>query len=500
MKKYFPPIALDLRSLAAFRIGLGLCLLGDLLTRALYLRAHYTDWGVLPRVALLERYPSTWIFSFHGLLGNWQWEALLFLVHAALAVALIIGFRTRVVLFFSWLLLISLQNRNPLILQGGDVLLRLLFFWALFLPLNARASVDAIHSSVKAVSNRYLSWIGALFIFQIALIYWFSAAFKTDTIWRTSGTAIYYALNIDQFTRPLGYYLLQFPEILRQLSLSVWYLEALGPFLLFVPFQIARMAAVIVFMGFHLGLTLTMDLGPFPYFCMIGWVALLPELFWDLIAKLKTPAFEERIAKIKSSFARIGQKYKPGAIALKPSRKLTALAVFLFLYALYWNFTTLPKPSVKMRSSFSWIGDLTRIDQKWNMFSPFPLKEDGWYVIAATLADGREVDLFTGGKEITWEKPERVALTYPTERWRKYLMNLWSADEKDQRLHYGRYLCRSWNESHKGDNTLKTFQIYFMKEFTPPPGKPFKVEKVKTWEHWCFEKDIPKEKPAEVNP
>jgi hypothetical protein len=45
-----PPIfAIDLRSLAALRIGLGALLLAALAYRALDLEAHYADTGVLSR-------------------------------------------------------------------------------------------------------------------------------------------------------------------------------------------------------------------------------------------------------------------------------------------------------------------------------------------------------------------------------------------------------------------------------------------------------------------
>lgn len=36
-------------------------------------------------------------------------------------------------MFLSWFLLVSIQVRNPIILQGGDVVLRAIMFWMLFL-------------------------------------------------------------------------------------------------------------------------------------------------------------------------------------------------------------------------------------------------------------------------------------------------------------------------------------------------------------------------------
>ena len=62
----------------------------------------------------------------------------------ALAIALLIGWRTRPASLLSWFLLISLLARNPLIVGEGDRLLALLLLWAGFLPLGRHFSVDAI--------------------------------------------------------------------------------------------------------------------------------------------------------------------------------------------------------------------------------------------------------------------------------------------------------------------------------------------------------------------
>ena len=46
---------IDTRSLAAFRISLGLLILADLALRSRNLRAFYTDFGVLPRSAFISQ-------------------------------------------------------------------------------------------------------------------------------------------------------------------------------------------------------------------------------------------------------------------------------------------------------------------------------------------------------------------------------------------------------------------------------------------------------------
>ena len=110
------------------------------------LRVFYSDAGVLPRVDLLGRVvtgSTPWQVSLHMVSGLWGVQLLLLGVAAFCAVCLLIGHRTRLFTFLSWVLLVSLHNRNLTILNAGDLLFRVLLFWSLFLPLGARCSVDA---------------------------------------------------------------------------------------------------------------------------------------------------------------------------------------------------------------------------------------------------------------------------------------------------------------------------------------------------------------------
>ena len=105
---------IDLRSLAVFRVALGLLLLADeLATRMQDLRGHYTDVGIWPRaLAKQELATRTWYFSVHLLGGSEAFAAALFGLAAVFALALGLGFRTRMAAVFSWVLLVSLHTRN----------------------------------------------------------------------------------------------------------------------------------------------------------------------------------------------------------------------------------------------------------------------------------------------------------------------------------------------------------------------------------------------------
>ena len=121
------------------------------------------------------------------------------------------------------------------------------------------------------------------------------------------------------------------------------------------------------------------------------------------------------------------------------------------------------------------------------MFAPSPPKDDGWFVIPGKLSDGSEVDLFTGGGPISYEKPRLVSATYKSQRWRRYLGFLWHSDHQDKRVYYGRWLCHEWNEQHPGEKRLSNFILFYMREDTLPPGQgTAKPVPVPLWEHQCF--------------
>ena len=125
---------LDPRSLALFRIMLGLLVLMDTVARLPYLRDFMTDEGVLPRLALVDSPYSDYWLSFHLGSGNLGGQITLSLLTAGLAVAMIAGYQTRLATIGCWLLVNSVQARNPFIGDRGDLQLSLLLLWAIFLP------------------------------------------------------------------------------------------------------------------------------------------------------------------------------------------------------------------------------------------------------------------------------------------------------------------------------------------------------------------------------
>ncbi|MGC1307189.1 MAG: HTTM domain-containing protein [Phormidesmis sp.] len=286
---YLERYSLDVRSLALLRIGLALVILTDLATRFGDLTAHYSDLGVLPRAVLNDGMLKPGYWSIHALSGSPIFQALLFGVAAICALAMLFGYHSRLATIGSWVLLISIHNRNPLLIFAADDVLRAVMFWAMFLPLGAAYSVDrAMNTAVRPVPVRILSGATIALMTQQCFIYIFSAIFKTtNSAWWPDGTAVYYSLSYDQYVTALGQVLLNLGPLLTVFTLVTLVLEWVGPLLIWSPVRndFCRMVAVVLFVSLHAGFGLTLNLGIFPFLSIVTWLAFIPTSVWEGLSK-----------------------------------------------------------------------------------------------------------------------------------------------------------------------------------------------------------------------
>jgi predicted DCC family thiol-disulfide oxidoreductase YuxK len=174
-------------------------------------------------------------------------------------------------------------------------------------------------------------------------------------------------------------------------------------------------------------------------------------------------------------------------LRIRPSLINTLLSIFFIVVITYWNINTLKNDS-RLIPSIWRVANIFQLYQRWDMFAPQPMTDDGWYVVPGELSDGTEVNVWKPGEKLDWEKPELVSNTFPHFRWRKYLTNISFNNYSSHRLHFSRYLCRRWSADHPDEKPLKTFKIFYMRETTPPPGIPLPdPEKVLLWNHQCYQ-------------
>lgn len=510
--------ALDLRSLALLRIALGLLLLLSLGERWRDVTAHYTDEGILSRearktLAPLEEFTAPqWQASLFMLSGEAWYVHTLFAASAVLAVLLLVGWRTQWMVLGSWVLLVGVQGRNPLLLQGGDDVLRCLVFWSIFVPLGARWSLDArrqasachwllvrqclqeplgstgsklpvAHLGSKLPVPPSVCTLGtAALILQLVCIYFFTGLLKDHPIWRTQWSAVYYTLSIDHFATPLGRWLLQFPTLLQGLTLGALVLELVGPLLLLCSWKNdwLRLGVVGGFVSFHLGLAVTMELGFFPYICIAYWLVLLPGRFWEFLGSIATRSASESSKEViePSPTLRVmkptcSARVSNPAGAARISWAGNCLLAVLLAYVLLLN---VARVSGSLAAQLAGgpvriAGDAAQLNQFWCMFAPKPNVYGGWLELTGELADGRRVNLLRPEQPAFDERPAVVSSSYPSERWRKCLMNLFERGElHDHRQRVGDYFVRRWNAAATSGRRLVSAEIVNHVRPTPPPG------------------------------
>ncbi|EQC48844.1 putative membrane protein [Bacteriovorax sp. BSW11_IV] len=282
LKKLF---YLDYRSLAFFRLFVGIILVFDFLNRFKLIDAFYVDTGILSRSDFISNFEISWKISLLNLNGTPFFANLLAIIGVIASLFYTMGMRTKFFGFVAWVLLLSFQNRFPEVAHGGDNLLRILLFLSLFLPIQFKYSFDKVFSELPEVEDKYMG-IPAFFAFlQIFLMYFFTFAYKWHPSWLSELDSVYLAMSLDIFTTPIGKFLLNFPFIMKVLSFMTLWIEGLGPLLLFIPVRqgFLRLLAIFLFLSLHLGILLTLELGVFPWACFAIWIVILPTEFWNAL-------------------------------------------------------------------------------------------------------------------------------------------------------------------------------------------------------------------------
>jgi hypothetical protein len=350
-------LAVDLRSLALLRVGLGITILFDLAQRALSLRAHYTDQGVLPNAALgaVAAYQRS-LGSLHSLSGGEAFIAVLFILQVCAAACLCLGAWTRAAAFVSWVLLCSLHWRNPMVVMSGDRLLALLSFWAMFLPLAARA---ALHRRVPRTETSVCrSAATTVLLLQIALFYLLAGLAKRGELW-WNGDAVAMALGQEAYATSAGQWLRGQQLLTQVLTFGTLALELVGPLLALLTRGRSRLGIVLAFVSFHLGLAIFLSIGLYPLVCIVAWTVFLPTQAWDWVAG----AWRKRMGKV----LRIAPR-PPRRFVGERASSWAAMALFgiSLMFALdVRTVHALPEGAHRIARAFY-------IDQEWRMFAPEP--------------------------------------------------------------------------------------------------------------------------------
>lgn len=426
----------------------GLVLLGNL--GCLLLNGDVRDFlssqGVYPRQAILDSYANLPLPSLHLANDTYPYQVALLLLHGLAATALLVGYRTRGSTLVCWALLVSLQLRNPWILNSGDVLLSAALFWGIFLPWGERWSWDSRGTSTRHELHFSAASVGL--VFQVASVYIFAALHKAHhPFWTTDGTAVVYALSIDAHATDWARSLLAYPSALKDLARFVVVAELLGGLALLTPWMPLRLLAVVCCLAMHWGFGAFLEIGVFRWTPWVGLLAMLPSL---VFRDGRPEELQDRLDATPRTFLLLG---------------LCALTWAVNLQSLgQGQFRLLP-------ASLEAIVPSLGSGQFWGVFTGDGLKEDTWNAIEVETRSGKHYDMWLGDRIFSREKAQTlISASYPDDRWRKWMMNLqaifatpgWGES-------FARWWLERWSKAHPEDPAVH-LTVWLVIEPTRPDG------------------------------
>jgi len=420
-------LRVDTRALAAMRILLGAILLIDLAHRAPGIEKYYTDSGVYPLAVHEATYTQFAGLSIHALSGELWFQQLLFVIAGLFALAFVVGYRTRLVGFCSFVLLVSLHARNPAVLNGGDILLRTLLPLTLLTPLGERWSIDAVRRG--SFRETVLSAATTAVLAQPLVVFTQNAVLKHQGETWYAGEALQIAFANDVMTVWLGNYLSAYPTLLELLNYGWVTLLAGSIGFLFLTAGRLRAAVALVYIGAFLGMVPTLMVGLFPFVLTASVVPYLTTPFWDAVVRVlpnavTTPPPAHRLGRwfggepIEHRLAEAVRRRGRGDLVAfgraYAGSLLTVLGVLALAFVLLYGVGHVADYEPPYEAEATAV-----LDQSWGLYAPNPTDSYSWFVVEAELANGSSVAAFGGS--LSFDRPPDAAKTYTSFRERKFM-------------------------------------------------------------------------------
>ncbi|QSG03914.1 HTTM domain-containing protein [Natranaeroarchaeum sulfidigenes] len=461
--------SIDTRTLAVFRMFVAVLIVADVLSRSRNFHFYYTDDGAVTASMASD---GVNVFAYTS---DPTIIAALFVIHALVALQLLVGYKTRVAMIISFVFVISLDQHNPYVTSYADVLFRLLLFWALFLPLGERWSIDAVHRNREPRTSVFsLATLGALF--QMIAMYVINGYHKSgEELW-TGGEATPLIMGLDDTTFLLGETMRQFPELL-QLGGLTWYYMLLYGWLLFFLTGRLRLVFAGMFVIAHASFAVTVRIGAFPYVAMAGLLLFAQGQFWrdlDRLARLVGLPVDRLHAAVRrlGAVARVFPRRIPTAGGELWTRRAVYtgfygiaafLVVALALLAVGTGAGVVPADEGPKEQVEDVAYDTMIYQPEWSIFAPVPRTTDRYHVFPAQTTSGERIDVYND-RELSFERPgKELQQQYGTYRERFYMNSVRRAgDTGPASLALAEHLCETW-EGEDGED-LTHVNMYYVSE------------------------------------
>ena len=396
---FFNIYGLDLRSIAFFRIALGLNIILNILQYRLFnISAFYGPDAIVPIEHIRSFYGEN--FSLLFSIENETLILVYFLITLFLAILYTLGIKSRWLSCPLLLLFAGIVNRNPMASHGVEFLIEISLFWGIFLPLDNSYSLapdGRDHpSEVRGLLIRGI-------LFQIALVYFTSFITKTGDLW-TSGLAVY-SLTADlTHANFLSSVLANLPGVSKFLTYFSLIIELALPFLIFIPFfsRSARTIAAFLIVFLHFGLASTIYVGPFHFITFCFAILLLPDSFWN---KLKITK-DKNFGRLKIGTWQLSDKLPTNLQTI--GLRITQVFVVIMMVVIFqrnfqkWGQESFLSDGINLSSGLENIAEARPLDfnlvtgvfrQPWWLFAPNPHKDMGTMVLLGRTQKNETIDI-----------------------------------------------------------------------------------------------------------
>lgn len=252
------------------RISFGLLILYMYLIHYAQRRFLWGPDGMQTHDSLREQMTLTTNFSLYEFSDSILYFEGIYHLGILAALLFTVGFMTKITAVFNFILLWSIQHANVLILDGGDNIMRIILLYLLFANMSACFSIDsmrkkgrmAVASSKHTVSNALHNLAVLASILQLCLMYLSSGSHKMMGEMWTNGTALYYILQVGEYSHPFFQQIISSSEILLLIgAYSAIFVQLAFPFLLLNRYT--KYVAMVSVLCLHAGIGIVMGLFTF---------------------------------------------------------------------------------------------------------------------------------------------------------------------------------------------------------------------------------------------
>ncbi|TJZ99584.1 DUF393 domain-containing protein [Bacillus thuringiensis] len=241
---------------------------------------------------------------------------MLFYLGIAITIIYILGYKGRITSVLFFIFTYSILQRNGFLQDGGDNLLRVLLVYMMFTQNTAYFSFDSkkFWQKRQRDTERYKYRIATVFhnfavfacIIQVCILYFTAGSYQTiGDLWN-QGTALYYIMQVDQFSTPLLKNILFGHDWLLVVFTYLSILIKLAfPFMLFN--RKTKYIAVCCIALFHLGIAVGMGLITFSAIMIIADLMIISDNDYRRFRGEWIKMTNWGSSKIHSFFRKIGQ-------------------------------------------------------------------------------------------------------------------------------------------------------------------------------------------------